>query len=197
MFWEEDAESGYHRVWLSQDEVDVLIDYTDDSIHQMAFELGVRCGLRTKEILQVTPPDLRETDAGKMLLVDSAKSDGQRQTPVPPELATRIETIGQVRELNPEEPLIDASTRTLRRWMDRTCAKIAESDDTQYDEMWNKVSMHDLRRTWATSLKGEEVDAMMVCDWGGWSNLETFLQHYRGKFSPEAQQRQRRKVDWL
>jgi len=55
--------------------------------------------------------------------------------------------------------------------------------------------MHDLRRTWATSLKGAEVDAMLVCDWGGWNH--PFLEHYRGKFSPEAQLKQRAKVDWL
>jgi len=57
--------------------------------------------------------------------------------------------------------------------------------------------MHDLRRTWATQLKGADVDAMIVCDWGGWSDLETFLDHYRGKFSPEAQRQQREKVGWL
>ena len=48
-----------------------------------------------------------------------------------------------------------------------------------------------------TSLKGAEVDAMLVCDWDGWSDLETFLDRYRGKFSPEAQRKQRIKVDWL
>lgn len=46
--------------------------------------------------------------------------------------------------------------------------------------MWAHLSMHDLRRTWATSLKGEDVDAMIGCDWGGWSDLERFLEHYRG-----------------
>jgi hypothetical protein len=38
---------------------------------------------------------------------------------------------------------------------------------------------------------------MIVCDWGGWNDLETFLEHYRGKFSPEEQRRQREKVAWL
>lgn len=72
--------------------------------------------------------------------------------------------------------------------------KLAEGLD---EELWSYLTMHDLRRTWATSLKGAEVDAMLVCDWGGWSDLETFLDHYRGKFSPEAQARQRENVDWL
>ena len=30
-----------------------------------------------------------------------------------------------------------------------------------------------------------------------YSDLETFLDHYRGTFSPEAQQRERGKVEWL
>jgi integrase len=195
MFWEEDPESGYHRVWLSQEEVELLLDHTDDRIHQLAFELGVRCGLRSKEILQVAPAHIRDTAAGDMLVVDSAKNDSTRQPPIPSDLATRIKTIGDVRDEDPEEPVIDASTRTLRRWISAVCEDIADDDD-EYD-MWSEVSMHDLRRTWATALKGEDVDAMVVCDWGGWNDLETFLEHYRGKFSPEAQRKQRDKVEWL
>jgi hypothetical protein len=38
---------------------------------------------------------------------------------------------------------------------------------------------------------------MVVCDWGGWNDLDTFLDHYRGTNSPEAQRREREKVDWL
>jgi len=197
MFWEQDSDSGYYRIWLSQEEVGLLLDRTDDRMQQLAFELGARCGLRSKEILQVAPADLRDTTAGKMLVVDSAKSDDQRQTPVPGELAARIETVGEVRDISTVEPVIDASTRTLRRWISGVCGNIAYSDDTQYGEMWQYVSMHDLRRTWATSLKGEDVDAMLVCDWGGWNSLDTFLEHYRGVFAPDAQRKQRDKVGWL
>jgi integrase len=63
--------------------------------------------------------------------------------------------------------------------------------------MWAHLSPHDLRRTWATALKAEDVESLIVCDWGGWSNLETFLEHYRGAFSPDAQRQQREKVAWL
>lgn len=57
--------------------------------------------------------------------------------------------------------------------------------------------MHDLRRTWATNLRSADVDPLMACDWDGWNDLETFLDHYQGRFSPEAQKREREKVDWL
>jgi len=42
-----------------------------------------------------------------------------------------------------------------------------------------------------------DIDAMVVCDWGGWNNLKTFLGHYRGTHAPEGQRRKRQKVKWL
>jgi len=65
------------------------------------------------------------------------------------------------------------------------------------DPGWSYVGMHDLRRTWATSLRSADIDAVVVCDWGGWDDLDTFLNHYRGTYSPEAQRREREKVSWL
>jgi len=35
---------------------------------------------------------------------------------------------------------------------------------------------------------------MVVCDWGGWNDLDTFLDHYRGTHTSEAQRRERQKV---
>jgi integrase len=109
-------------------------------------------------------------------------------------MAIRLDSIDNFRDQSAKKPVITSSKRTLRRWMDKTGDRLADRHD---DEMWRELSMHDLRRTWATSLKGEDVDAMIVCDWGGWSDLGTFLDAYRGKFSPEAQRKQREKVEWL
>ena len=192
----EKSDSGNYRVWLAQDEVGTLLTTPDDQIHRLAFEIGVRCGLRSVEITRVCPEHLNDTAAGDMLRVESAKSqnDEVRQTPVPAQLATRIRTISQHRDESEEEPLITASTRTLRRWIDATTDAIAAETG---DGMWSEVSMHDLRRTWASSLNSADVDAMVVCDWGGWNDLDTFLDHYRATAQPEAQLRQREKVDWL
>jgi len=194
MFFEKHENRDDYKIWLSQDEVEQLLDAASDSQHRLAFELGARCGLRSDEIVRVTPADVRETEAGPMLRVENAKSEGKRQTPLPDQLATRIETIADVRPDGHGEPIIDVATRTLRRWIDATGDELAAETG---DEMWAHLTMHDLRRTWATSLKGEDVDAMVVCDWGGWSDLETFLEHYRGTFSPAAQRQQRAKVAWL
>ena len=195
MFFQEyDGKDGY-QIWLDNSEIEQLLAATDDSQHRLAFELGVRCGLRSDEIVRVAPADVRRTEAGPMLRVDSAKGGGIRQTPLPEQLATRLETIADVRaEDDATVPALDVTTRTLRRWMTRYSQRLADDTD---EEMWRWLGMHDLRRTWATQLKGDDVDAMIVCDWGGWSDLETFLDHYRGKFSPEAQRKQREKVGWL
>ncbi|NLV14428.1 tyrosine-type recombinase/integrase [Haloarcula argentinensis] len=183
------------KAWLSEQEVQQLLDQFDDTEKRIAVSLAVRCGLRSAEVLDIAPEHVVDTDAGTMLRVwKSAKTGEYRETPVPPNLATTIRTVGDVREGPIDAPLVDATTRTLRRWMDRATSDLLE--DTG-DDGWQFVGMHDLRRTWATSLRSADVDAMVVCDWGGWDDLQTFLDHYRGTHTPEAQLREREKVDWL
>lgn len=193
MNFEEHSERDDLKIWLSQSEVEQLLDVAEDTEERVAFSLGARCGLRSNEIVNVTPSNLADTEASWMLRVWEGKSK-PRETPVPDNLATTINTVADVRAEDDDEPIVDVTTRSLRRWIKSAGEKLA--DETE-EELWTYLTMHDLRRTWATSLKGAEVDAMLVCDWGGWSDLETFLDHYRGKFSPEAQRKQRKKVGWL
>jgi hypothetical protein len=47
-----------------------------------------------------------------------------------------------------------------------------------------------------TPLRSKDVDAMVVCDWGGCDDLETFLDHYQGTHSPEAQLRERKSISF-
>ena len=183
------------KVWLSQDEVDQLLEATDDAIADVAFRLAVRCGLRTEEIVGVTPEDVAETDAGRMLRIwNGAKTGEYRETPIPESLASTVGTIDSVREEDSDEPIVDVSKRTLRRRIDGVAETL---QDETGEPGWQFVGMHDLRRTWATQLRSADVDAMVVLDWGGWNDLETFLDHYRGTHTPEAQRRERGKVEWL
>jgi len=183
------------KVWLSESEVDQLLGVVDDTEKQIALGLGVRCGLRSDETVRVAPEHVVDTDAGTMLRVwRSAKTDKYRETPIPPNLATTIRTVGDVRDEPADAPVVDKSTRTLRRWTESATEDLLDYTD---DPGWEFVGYHDLRRTWATSLRSEDVDAMVVCDWGGWDDLQTFLDHYRGTHSPEAQRREREKVEWL
>lgn len=181
------------KVWLSADEVDRLLDAAEDTEERIAFALGARCGLRSHEILDVAPEHVHDTDAGTMLRVWHGKGDKFRETPMPADLATTIRTVADVRDAPPSESILDVTTtRTLRNWVQKGAARVDSNDPG-----WEYLSTHDLRRTWAGQLRNADVDAMVVCDWGGWNDLETFLEHYKGTSTPEAQRRERGKVDWL
>ncbi|RZH66529.1 tyrosine-type recombinase/integrase [Natrinema altunense] len=183
------------KVWLSQNEVEQLLEAADGTQQRIAFALGARCGLRSHEVLDVAPEDIVDTDAGTMLRVWHGKGDKFRETPVPRNLATTIRTVDDVRDAPTSSSLVEiTSTRSLRRWVRSTADQLY---DETGDAGWDHLGFHDLRRTWATALASADVDPLLVCDWGGWNDLETFLEHYRGSYSPEAQQRERGKVDWL
>ncbi len=187
----EHAASDDKKVWLSDDEVQSLIDHTDDTEKRIAYSLGAYCGLRSFEWLDVRASHVVDTDAGTMLRVPHGKGDKYRETPCPTELATMIRTVG---EYNEGTIISVTSTRSLRRWMERTRQELYEETG---EEGWLDLTTHDLRRTWATQLSESDVDPLVVLDWGGWNDLETFLDHYRGTYSPKAQRRERGKVDWL
>ena len=106
------------KVWLSQTEVNQLIDQADGTQQRIAFSLGARCGLRSHEVLDVAPEDVVDTDAETMVRVWHGKGDQYRETPVPRDLATTIRTIDDVRDTSASSSLLDiTSTRSLRRWI--------------------------------------------------------------------------------
>lgn len=161
----------------------------------MALALGARCRLRSHEVLDGAPENIVDTGAGTMLRVWYGKGDKYRETPVPQDLATTIRTIDDYRDAPASSSLVEvSSTRSLRRWVRSAADQLHE--DTG-DAGWSYLGFHDLRRTWATALALDNVDPLLVCDWGRWNDLKTFLEHYLGSYSPEAQQRERCKVDWL
>ena len=183
------------KVWLSESDTEALLDAAGNTEQRIAFALGVRCGLRSHEILEVTPDDVVQTDAGRMLIVEHGKGDKYRETPIPSDLVRQIEAVDDMRDESSDTPVISVTTtQSLRNWIQSTRERLAEQTD---DDRWNHLSLHDLRRTWATALGSKEVDPLIICQWGGWNDLETFLEHYKGAYSPEAQRRGRNKVGWL
>lgn len=188
------------KVWLSTtgtpSEVEQLIAHPDHVERSLAFALGARCGLRSAEILEVTPEDVVESDAGTVLRVWEGKGGKYRETPVPRDLQMRIETIAGVRDAGADVPLIESveTTRSLRRWIEETRAELAAETG---DAGWRYLSLHDLRRTWATALSDAGVEALHALEWGGWEDIETFLDHYKGAYSPESRREEREKVEWL
>ena len=183
------------KVWLRSDECRQLIEQADGTTQKIAFDLGLRCGLRSAEITQVTPQDVTDTPIGKFLRVWEGKDDKYRETPLTSDTATKIEAIADVRDVSRDEPLVDVTTRTLRNWVSNAGDQLAEQTD---DVGWSYLGPHDLRRTWGTLLTTEhEVEPGLVMEWGGWDNWETFREHYLGAYSLDAQKQQIEKVDWL
>jgi integrase len=192
---EQHKQRGDMKVWLGQDEVKLLLENAGGTEQYIALGLGARCGLRSHEVLDVAPRHVHDTGKGLILRVHHGKGDKYRETPIPSDLATRIETVDDIRPQPSSKSILSVdSTRTLRRWVRRAAERCEEETG---DEGWRHLSFHDLRATWATALRNKDVDAMVVCDWGGWNDLETFLDHYRGTSTPEAQRREREKVEWL
>lgn len=184
------------KVWLSVDETQRLIEAAESTEKEIALALGVRCGLRSAEVLDVSPTDISSTDViGSMLKIVDGKGGKTRQTPIPTKLRAQIQTIDEYRNKPSNQPVISVgTTQSLRNWIQEAAETVAEETD---NDEWLQLSFHDLRRTWATHLVSEDVDPLVVCDWGGWSDLETFLDHYKGQYSPDAQRREREKVDFL
>lgn len=190
------AERDDKQVWLSESEVEQFLDVTDTD-RRLAFGLGLRSGLRSQEIVSIAPDDVTDGPQGPMLQVDenAAKGGKYRETPLPRDLLTTILTVDDVRPEPSSAPLVDVTTRTLRRWVKARAEQLA---DETGDEGWGDITAHDFRRTWATLLAGSDgVSPLLVCQWGGWESLEVFLDHYHGAHSPEVQRRARESVEWL
>jgi len=181
-------------VWLSLEEVNQLIAAAGDTRRTMAISLGARSGLRSKEITEVTPADIVDTEAGPRVRVWHGKGDKYRETPLPTDLVSTINAYADVAELEPDDTLVNASTRTLERWVHQAGDRLRA--ETQ-DEGWKYVTPHDLRRTWGTLLVEDDVEPGIIMEWGGWEDWETFREHYLGAYSMKKQKQEQQKVSWL
>lgn len=182
------------RVWLTTDEVDLLLQQTNGTQQKIAVGLGVRSGLRRAEIVSVTPEDIVDTPGGLRVRVWNGKGDKYREAPVSRNLHSTLEAFADVRSESDETTLVDVQTRTVERWTKRAANKCEEETG---DVGWQYLTPHDLRRTWGTLLVEAGVEPGMIMEWGGWEDWETFREHYLGAYSAEMQRQQLEKVDWL
>lgn len=191
MLTEEYEDKDGRRVWLDRNEVELLLDQMDGPRQRCAVRLGAECGLRSHEIVEVRPDHLFVDDvAGPMLRVPEGKGDKPRETVMPESLRVLVRALG---DGDPDEPVVGAAGRTLRYWIQDGRETLAETED----ERWRFVTSHDLRRSWAGALANADVDETVALRMGGWADLETFLNHYRGDATPKAVSREREKVEWL
>lgn len=182
------------RVWLDQDEIDLLVSKGKDSVQKTAITLGARCGLRREEIASVTVNDFKHAPEGWLRIWgDYAKRNKYREVPIPKTLDTRVDGIADNRA--PDEPVVDVVPYSVYRWVRRAAEQCqAETNDPG----WQFLKPHDLRRTWGGHLLWDcGILPAVVMTWGGWDDWPTFRKHYLGEMSPAAAERERGKVDYI
>jgi len=195
MMTEEYEDQDGRRVWLSRDEVDALLEVVDDPLRKVAFRLAAECGLRTHEIVAVTPSHVVDGGkGGQMLVVPEGKSEKYREAPIPGSLADLVDAAASFGGVGAGEVLVDRSTRALGNWVEAARGELVGETG---EDRWRYLTFHDLRRTWAGQLANADVDETIALRWGGWNDLDTFLNHYRGEATEKAQAREREKVEWL
>jgi integrase len=180
------------KIWLSPEECEQLLAVVagEGSKKPLAFRLGLH-GLRTEELVRVAEADLRmlEDSTRRVLVVETAKKQANtaRDVPVSEGLARAMMDYRADAGRRIDEPLIDAAKRTVREWMELAREELAELLD---DDRARELSMHDLRRTWATSVyyslafAGVPIAEQLTMSWGGWEQTATgraqFRQDYLG-----------------
>jgi len=161
---------------------------------RIALSLAGRCGLRAAEVTAVRPRDVVNGAAGRHVRVVDGKGGKTRSPPCPATLASEIDAWAQAHSLDPDDHVVDVTTRTLRRWVEKRANELRAET---HDEGWQYVGPHDLRRSWGQALLESDVEPGMVMEWGGWADWETFREHYLGAYSGKAEREQAAKVGWL
>lgn len=184
-----DTDDGY-RVWLSTSEYNRLLGTaTDDTVRRLAFQLGGRSGLRVSEIVNLTYRNVKDADEG-FARIWEAKGDQYREAPIPNDVLHAVRALSDYHE--PDDPIVGVSSRTVRRWVTEHAKELHEEDGNRG---WLYLRPHDLRRTWASWAMYERgVYPAVIFRYGGWSDWDTFADHYVGSLSPEAARRERDKM---
>lgn len=195
------AEQDGKRVWLTQTEIDALIQKTQSPTQEIAIKLGGKAGLRRSEIVSVTRNDFTHAPNGFLRIWnDYAKQDKYREVPIPDAMDSFVQGITAHRDA--DKPVIyneDSgaayATSTIHRWVRRASERMQSQTG---DKGWQYVGPHDLRRSWGGHLLWNcGVSPMSVMEFGGWSDWKTFEEHYMGEMTPEARDRERSKIDYL
>lgn len=172
------------RCWISRDERQQLLDAVDTDLQRrIALQLGLH-GLRTDEIVEVAAGSLWTAGDVQMLHLDDTKTDSERDVPIDTELSRSIESLHNgPNDIGKHDPVVNTSKRNLRNWIEAA----RENVDVEHRQL---ITMHDLRRTWATdtfyslAFEGVPIAEELTMSWGGWEHTatgrETFRQNYLG-----------------
>jgi len=167
------------NVWMSREEYRALPRAADSFEREVAIRLMGDCGLRAFEVLDVEPRHISRMSDGRhyeLEVVSGKDTTGEyeegkhRTTWLPVEVESLINRYIQSEGIEPDEPLVEVSKRTVQNWVEWTAEDAAEEmEDPDYE----RVSSHDLRRSWANYLLVEEsVSPRIVMALGGWSSYD-------------------------
>ena len=188
----EDNPDRGRKVWLTESEVDQLMNAVEDTEARIGFMLMVHSGLRTKEVLRAKPADIQPMDGDQdsyKLRVWEGKGDKYRETWIPDDLVQFIR--GYTDGDDPEDPLISSSRRTFLRRLQS--ARETLQEDTG-DDGWQYLSAHDLRRTWGTRAIEKDMAPTVIMQCGGWDDFRTFQRHYMGHHGDDVVAKEAAKV---
>lgn len=167
------------KCWLDYpDEVQIVEQYARerDWEHEIAIQLMARVGSRASGVLSAKPQNLRWNSDGEywQLTIKGKNTKGGEKTIrdayVPTKVKENLDRYASEREIADDEPYVDASVSTIRRWVREITDEIAEETG---NERWNEVSSHDLRRSWATHhLVEKDVAVRVMMEIGGWNSYE-------------------------
>ena len=172
---------GTYNVWMTRDEYHEIPRQARTRLAEVAIRLMGDCGLRVAEVLDVTLNDVTRRRDGRNYKLEvtggkdtSGQYDGgkHRETWLPRDLEADINRLVQEpnNDIDPSDPLVDRSKRTLQNWVSDAAARAA---DETGDDHYRRVSTHDLRRCWANHLLVEEgVSPRIVMALGGWSSYD-------------------------
>lgn len=159
-------------VWLSQEEVDRLLEAAQAKRDKLLILLGCYAGLRVSEMVNLRIERIN-FERGELLIYQS-KGGKDRLLPLSPKLSEPLKAwIGERKEgwvfpspVKPERPLTTRSVQYMIRDM-AARAGITRPDPTQ------RISPHKLRHTFCSRLFERGIDVAAVRDLMGHSNLST------------------------
>jgi integrase len=159
----------------------VLRQYEIGSDRWAALSLHGRCGLKTKEVLRISPSDIVEDHDPMLLEVDtSGQLSRRRGVPIPRDLAATLKIRGDNQssgsnKSRSEEPVINVNPRTIREWSKAHVNKLIKIFD---DEDWRHLSPRSFRHSWADILLNDGIPPQIVMRWGGWNDSSNFHNLY-------------------
>lgn len=171
------------NIW-TQEEFEQFIAVEDKPASKLAFEILYWTGMRSGELLALTPADVLPDKSininksftrlnGEDLISEPKTPKGNRNVPIPDFLYDEIfEYTSSVYKIEPDERIFYFTKSHLSTEMKRCCQLSGVK----------KIRVHDLRHSHASMLINEGYNALFVSERLGHENIETTLNTYSHLF---------------